>query len=158
MPVSFEPVVPVARTKNTRYLPRPSSRPDSGWTRNVAVPSGPVVPSGTDATREYGTPRICTLAPRTTKPRVSLIWTLTVNVARVRSSGGANDTFWISSCDGSSTVATSIDLAPPGSVTTPVGPSAILAVGTVVVWPDPLAFEAVTTTRKVEPASVSASV
>jgi len=56
MPVSFEPVVPVARTKNTRYLPRPSSRPGSGCTRKVIVPSCPVVASGT-------TPTLLPLAP-----------------------------------------------------------------------------------------------
>ena len=99
-----------------------------------------------------------TFAPRTKKPRESLIATLTVKTARLFSSGGWNETLSISSCAGRATLLTGIDFPPPGSAWMSVGPSTIFGVGTVVTWAEPLALEAVTTARNVEPASVSTRV
>ena len=99
-----------------------------------------------------------TFAPRTKKPRVSLISTLTVKTARLFSSGGWNETLLIRSCAGRATLLTGIDFPPPGRVWTSVGPSTIFGDGTVVTWAEPLEFEAVTTARNVAPASVATRV
>src|SRR3954451_25241117 len=99
-----------------------------------------------------------TLAPRTKKPREYLIVTLTVKTQRLFSSGGWNETLSISSCAGRATLLTGIDFPPPGSVWMSVWPRTISGDGPVVPWAEPLAFEAVTTARNVEPASVATRV
>src|ERR1700754_1822795 len=137
----------LARTKNTRYLPRPSSRPGSGRTVNVTVPSFPVARCSIGATREYGTPSRKTRASRTTKPRVSLTRTVKVKGERELSTAGFELTLSMVRRLGSATDETGIERTPPGRLTMPAGRAAIFAFGAVVAVVEPLLLVAVTTAR-----------